>query len=263
MKKIITFLSFLLLTFSPAFAQFSITQGGGSGTVITGIGGPGLTISNVTINCDAGAYGSYNNAAAAGFGATLTNGLIMTTGNTNEIPGANDPVFDDLQTCIGTSSSDAQLVSVIGASNDILDACIIEFDVVPQCNTISLRFVFGSDEYTNWVSAGYNDGFGFWVSGPNPAGGNYTNYNMATLPSGTVVSIDNVNHISNSGFFVNNESGTYPNHIDGYTTVLTPTLNVTACQTYHFKLAIADAGDCNVDSGVMIDVIQCVSPWTA
>ncbi|MBK7182969.1 MAG: SprB repeat-containing protein [Bacteroidetes bacterium] len=32
--------------------------------------------------------------------------------------------------------------------------------------------------------------------------------------------------------------------------------------TYHFKFAIADAGDCLVDSGVMIDIIQCTSPWT-
>jgi gliding motility-associated-like protein len=263
MKKIVVFLSFLIFSISYSFAQLTVTTGGGAAGVISAIGGPGLTISNVTINCAAVSYGTYNNGGAGGIGAAMTNGLVLSTGTATQINGAGTNVNDDFTgTCVGSSSSDPQLISVVGSGTAINDACIIEFDVVPQCNTLSIRFVFGSDEYTNWVSAGFNDGFGFWVSGPNPGGGNYTNYNMATLPNGTVVSIDNVNTTSNPGFFVNNNAGGSANHFDGFTSVLTPTMNVTPCATYHFKLAIADAADCAMDSGVMIDVIQCISPWT-
>ncbi|HRD38464.1 MAG TPA: choice-of-anchor L domain-containing protein, partial [Bacteroidia bacterium] len=40
---------------------------------------------------------------------------------------------------------------------------------------------------------------------------------------------------------------------DGFTTPLTASVNVTPCQTYHLKLAIADAGDCDYDSGVFLE----------
>jgi gliding motility-associated-like protein len=260
MKKLLFLLIVFALEITGSKAQIVVTPGGGSAGVISAIGGAGLTLSNVTINCGGTAYGTYSNAAGGGFGASMTNGLLLTTGSASGLPGTGNG-NDDYSTCIGTSSTDAQLISVIGAGTDVNDACIIEFDVVPQCNNLQIRFVFGSDEYTNWVSSGYNDAFGFFVSGPNPSGGNYNNYNLAQLPSGTFVTIDNVNNTSNTAYFINNNTGTYANHFDGFTTVLNPTMNVTPCQTYHFKLAIADAGDCSIDSGVMIDLIQCTVPW--
>jgi len=264
MKKLLFSLLISNLLFHSSFAQFTITTGGGPSAIINAIGGPGLTISNVTINCAAVSYGTYNNANLGGLGGAMTNGLVLSTGTATQINGPGTNANDDFTgICVGSSSNDPQLVSVIGAGTAINDACIIEFDVVPQCNSLSIRFVFGSDEYTNWVSQGFNDGFGFWVTGPNPGGGNYTNFNMATLPSGTTVSIDNVNNTTNAAFFVNNNAGGSANHFDGFTTVLTPSIAVTACQTYHFKLAIADASDCAMDSGVLVDIIQCVSPWTA
>jgi hypothetical protein len=40
------------------------------------------------------------------------------------------------------------------------------------------------------------------------------------------------------------------------------TLNVCPCATYHWKFAIADAGDGVYDSGVLIDYLSCSSPFT-
>lgn len=258
MKKIF-FLFTFALTCVYAQAQLVITSGGGVAAVTSAVGGPGLTISNVVVSCNTVSYGSFSNGAASGMG--MSNGLIMTTGNASTLPGTGNS-NNDFSYCVGTTTTDSQLSSVIGSGTTINDPCIIQFDVVPQCNNMSITFCFGSDEYTDYVGAGYNDGFGFFVSGPNPSGGNYTNYNIARLPSGTLVSIDNVNGSVNSSYFHNNNSGTYANHFDGFTSVLTPSISVTPCATYHFKLAIADAADCYMDSGVLIDIIQCVSPWT-
>ena len=238
------------------YAQVTVTAGGGNSAVTGGLGGPGLTISNVTINCPNNAYGQFSNGASSGLGVNA--GFMITTGSVTQFTGAN--ANDDFSTCNGTSGSDPDLLALSSAADQ--DLCVVEFDVVPQCATMSITFVFGSDEYTNWVNQNFNDAFGFFVSGPNPSGGNYTNLNIATIPNGTACSIDNVNHLTNTAFFVNNNAGTYSNSFDGFTTVLTPVINVTPCATYHFKLAIADAGDCFVDSGVLIDLIQCVSPWT-
>lgn len=261
--KTLQFLTFLIFCFNlncQLFAQLTITPNVGNTGVINTVSGSGIVVSNVTISCNSNSYGTFSNGMGAGLG--LGTGLVLSTGLTSEINANGLNQNDDFDSDIGTSSTDPLLVGLIGPGVDIYDPCIIEFDVVPQCGTITLTFVFGSDEYTNWVSQGFNDGFGFFVTGPNPAGGNYTNTNVATLPSGTVVSIDNVNSTTNSTYFTNNNNGANANHMDGFTKVITPVINVVPCQTYHFKLAIADAGDGQVDSAVLIDIIQCSNPLT-
>ena len=41
--------------------------------------------------------------------------------------------------------------------------------------------------------------------------------------------------------------------------VLTREIEVVPCETYHFKLAIADALDGIYDSGVFVDFLECVN----
>jgi gliding motility-associated-like protein len=251
---------FLLCFYLHSFSQFTITPNVGANGVINTVGGSGILVSNVSIQCNANSYGSFANGNSAGLG--LTTGLLLSTGLTSQINAPGNNQNDDFDFAVGTTTNDPQLIGLIGTGISIYDPCIIEFDIVPQCGTITITFVFGSDEYTNWVSQGFNDGFGFFVSGQNPAGGMYNNTNVAVLPSGTVVSIDNVNSLSNPTYFTNNNNGAAANHMDGFTKVITPVINVVPCQTYHFKLAIADAGDSQVDSAVLIDIIQCSNPLT-
>ncbi len=257
-KKIVSLL--LCLCTIICKAQLVVTPGVGVAAVATSLGGGGLTISNVTINCPTNAYGTFvNTGTVSGLG--IPNGLVLTTSDVSTLPGPGNQ-NDDFTTDNGTTSTDAQLAAIAGTT-DLYDPCIIEFDVIPQCNKINLVFVFGSDEYTNYVSAGFNDAFGFFVTGPNPLGGNYTNKNIATLPNGTtIVSIDNVNTTTNPAFFKDNNSGTYANHFDGFTTVLSPSIDVVPCATYHFKIGIVDVADGLMDSGVLLDVIQCTAPWS-
>ena len=77
--------------------------------------------------------------------------------------------------------------------------------------------------------------------------------NIAKLPTnGSVVSINNVNAITNSSFFIPNGDGsTAPQNssrkvyiqYDGFTTVLEAVSQVQCGETYHLILAIADVGD--------------------
>ena len=83
------------------------------------------------------------------------------------------------------------------------------------------------------------------------------NSNVAVLPDGnTIVSIDNVNAGMNAAFYVDNSTG-LTNVFDAFTTVLVTDIPVVACESYHFKLAIADAGDGVWDSGVFIEFLEC------
>lgn len=238
------------------FSQIVINPGGGAAAVTANLIGPGLTVSGTpTINCDPGAYGSFSNGLTTNLG--VSNGLIMTSGQASLAAGPNNATSDGW--CVGTSFSDPQLTSLDPQANE--DVCIITISVIPQCSQLTIRFVFGSEEYPEFVSSGFNDAFGFFVSGPNPLGGNYNNFNLATIPGGGQASIDNVNPTTNAAYYVNNTGGTTIEY-DGFTTVLTPTINVTPCQVYTFKLAIADAGDCAYDSGVFIDLLSCTNAFT-
>jgi hypothetical protein len=61
-------------------------------------------------------------------------------------------------------------------------------------DTLKFRYAFGSEEYMEFANSSFNDVFGFFISGPNPSGGSYTNQNIALIPgTATPVTINNVN----------------------------------------------------------------------
>lgn len=249
MKKFFILFNLIVLV-KISFAQLNVAPNPGITNFMNSLLGNGLTYSNVQVNCNNQAYGTFSNGNTTNIG--LTNGVILATGNATNAIGPNNS--GGMSTDFMTSCSDPQLVAVTGQSN-LYDCCIIEFDVQSQCNQLQIRFVFGSEEYPEYVNSSVNDGFGFFVTGPG-----YTNYNMAQLPNGVQVSIDNVNAGTNNAYYVNNTGNTI--QYDGFTTVITHTITITPCATYHIKLAIADAGDGVWDSGVFIDFITCSSAAT-
>jgi len=86
---------------------------------------------------------------------------------------------------------------------------------------------------------------------------------MATLPNGNTVSIDNIHTAGtniyggnfpsrNQQYYVNNSGGTSIQY-DGFTAVLTARSKVQCGETYHLRIAIADAGDPIFDSGIFLE----------
>jgi len=268
MKKFILGLTFTFLV-SISYSQLVISnQGGNALSIVTSLVGNGITVLNPTINCSTNSYGTFSNGASTCI--NLNTGIVLSTGNlanigqtagiqsfspnfTTQECGGNGPVNS-------VCCSDPQLNSLEPLAD--YDCCILEFDIVPACSALQIRFVFGSEEYPEYVNSSFNDAFGFFVTGQNPAGGSYSNTNVATLPNGAIASIDNVSPTTNSAYYINNQNCTNI-ALDGITTVLTSTINVTPCQTYHFKLAIADAGDPIYDSGVFVDFLDCINTMTA
>jgi hypothetical protein len=276
-KRVVFFVIILSVFAIPlnAFSQLQVAGGGLPDSIIAHLVGGGLTVSNVVLNCGAdsptAAYGTFNGVSS---NLGLPNGVILTTGQAVMAIGPNN--LDGQGYCDGQALADPQLTTIEpSATNDV---CILEFDVIPHCSSMQLRFVFGSEEYPEYVNGGFNDAFGFFVTGPGSdcTPGFYNNTNVAVLPSGTPVSIDNINAgfwagcplsqtgCMNCAYYVNNCGCVAPPCLqyDGYTNPITVTLNVCPCATYHWKFAIADAGDCAWDSGVMIDYLTCAAPFT-
>jgi hypothetical protein len=188
----------------------------------------------------------------------ISDGIILTSGNVTVAPGPNNAPGAGADSGQG---GDPDLQQIAGVT--INDACILEFDFIPQSTTVSFKYVFGSEEYHEYVNQ-FNDAFGFFISGPG-IDGPFTNNaeNIALIPlSNTPVTINTVNcgnpydcanHCMNCVFFVNNPQGQPFTQYDAFTTVLRAWATVIPCETYHIKLAIGDGLDHAYDSGVFLE----------
>lgn len=219
--------------------------------------GNGVTVSNVTYN---GSPVSIAQFTAANTTLGINSGIVMTTGTT--LPNGDGPQGPNDASGAGVDNNMGgfNLLSQAIQGTQTYNAAILEFDFIPYADTIRFKYVFGSDEYPEFAppnNTTYNDVFGFFISGPGITGFQ----NIAKLPNGAVVSINNVNTITNSFYFVNNGDGNTapynqsPQYIqyDGFTKVLEAVSQVQCGQTYHLILAIADVGDGQWDSGIFLE----------
>jgi hypothetical protein len=244
------FLALLLATgCGTARAQLNIVPMGGTTSptaLASSLVGTGVEVFNVFyIGSVVGAGTFTGGAGAIGFDS----GIVLGTGLVASAMGINGPSNVSVSLGLG---GDADIAAMTGTETH--DASILEFDFVPQEDTVHFQYVFTSDEYNEFVGE-YNDAFAFFLDGVN----------VAVLPGvSTFVSINNVNNCLNSGYYVNNQTGTSAScavtapvagrttTMDGLTAVLSVFQNVSAGTTHHLKLVIADVLDSNLDSNVFI-----------
>jgi gliding motility-associated-like protein len=255
----------ILCLFSPfvAQAQLVVNSGANANTLIQSLIGSGLQVSNIALNCGAGASGTFSNGLTTNLG--IGNGIVLTTGSADSC-GNTNLSQTSTSTCIGTTLNDPDLIAIDPTANN--DVCILEFDIIPKCDSLTIRFVFGSEEYPIFVNS-INDLFGFFITGPSPNGPPYVSQNIAVIPGNIPVSINNINNgnanagpCMNCAYYIDNTNGSTIVY-NGMTVVITAGIGLVPCQSYHFKIAIADASDCILDSGVFIDLLQCATSFTA
>ena len=231
--------------------------------------GGGVQVSNITFN---GQANPPNPQPGTGSWVTidsnlgLDGGVILSSGFAQNIAQPASALQSDQ---LVPNLSDPDLVAIAGVN--INNASVLEFDFVPTGDSLSFRYVFGSEEYPNFVCS-YNDAFGFFLSGPG-INGPFTNnaINIAVLPgTNTPVTIANVNSgqgnnpndpfcpAVNPQFYVNNTGGQTVVY-NGMTVVLTAYAEVICGETYHIKLAVGDAIDQILDSGVFLEAGSFVS----
>lgn len=231
-----------------------LTQGGftAADLVQNTLLGGGVQVSNITFQGSNGAIGTFDGTNT---NIGLSTGVIMTTG---VISGPNGPQGPNNVAYSGVDNGSPGapfLMSAFNLPEPTFNATIITFNFIPSGDSINFRYVFGSEEYKEYVGSEFNDVFGFFITGPNPVGTAYNNTNIAVLPgSNTKVTINNVNHLLNSNYYVDNESPQGQTiQYDGFTRVLTAKAAVVPCSTYTIRMAIADVGDGIYDSGVFLE----------
>ncbi len=256
MKYLNTLLSlFIVIIFSSSsFAQFSVTPNNSANDLADALTGDGITIINATLTCPTDGAGTFSGAIDLG----VDEGIILTSGLAINALGPND---EDGVTGSFGGSGDSDLENLIGGVSTC-DACILEIEFTTNEDEFTFEYQFASDEYNEFFCSSFNDPFGFFLSGPNPAGGNYNTANIALVPgTSDPVSINNVgpqdcDGVDNSGFYTSNDFNdgvvTNETQYDGFTDVFMASANIVPGETYTLKLAIADAGDCALDSGVIL-----------
>lgn len=262
------FLISLMFSGLNSFPQINILPGPGVTPVdmVENIVGEGIIYSNVTFQGANGSRGIFNNGQSTNLG--IASGIFLTSGAGYVIPGPNS-------SCSAGANNGTPGHAVLNSitTSTTYDAAVLEFDFIPESDTMRFKYVFGSEEYNEWVGSAYNDVFGYFVTGPNPQGGFYTNKNIAVVPgtTNTSVKINSVNNgysqcgvvptgpCTNCAYYDDNTSGLSLEY-DGFTVVLTAFILVVPCEEYHILIGIADAGDGIYDSGVFIEENSFTSP---
>ncbi|MTB50592.1 choice-of-anchor L domain-containing protein [Lewinella sp. W8] len=195
-------------------------------------------------------------------------GIILSTGDIRDAAGPNSAT--NISTQLQGRQDDPDLS--LASTGNIFDPSGIEFDFIPLQPTVTFRYVFASEEYCEFVNDPFNDIFGFFISGPG-INGPFSNgaINLALVPgTNQPVSINNVNFSRNASFYLDNESPSVRDvagcggnsepgprfatiEYDGQTVILTATINLQTCATYHIRLVVGDVQDPDLDSAVFLE----------
>jgi len=231
--------------------------------------GDGVEVDNITFN---GAPGDEVNVQIGLYNGPsdfieFDEGVVMASADVVTIAGEfggplNNPVTDD-----------PDLVQISGFN--INDAAVLEFDFLATSDSIRFNYVFASNEYPSFTCTQFNDAFGFFLSGPGINGPFSDNAeNIALIPGTDIpVAINTVNSGMATGsgdpqncedanpnweedsqYFVDN-SAQPPDDVQfpGMTQTFTAVADVDCGEWYHIKLAIGDAVDGALDSGVFLE----------
>ncbi|VDH04057.1 gliding motility-associated C-terminal domain [Bergeyella zoohelcum] len=223
-----------------------ISGGGCAGTVSNVIVSPNLQASNSNRS-----WGYFNKSTSP---FPFDEGLVLATGNLMNI--ANSAYGIPLSTTLGTGG-DTDLATALSINaNRFTDATYIQFDFVPNSNTVSFEYIFASEEYSGNFACNYTDGFALLlkkITDPN-----YTN--LAVLPNnGGPVSVSNIHHhISstcpavNAQYFHGLNTANVETNFAGRTIPLIATASVDPGETYRFKMVLADYQDSQYDTAVFL-----------
>ncbi len=252
MKRVYTLILSLLLC-TPMFSQIGVINSPPllADTLAQRLVGYGLEVENAQLICPDNASGYFFGAASANL--PMNSGILLTSGSTAVALSPNT---------VGSASSSnggpgyGPLEEFPWSYNGTFNACVLEFDFTPVGDTIKFNYVFGSEEYPEYVGSSFNDIFAFLISGlpEYPEDMPVPERNIAIIPTSPniQVAINFLNGGAYSEYYIDNTGGQFIQY-DGFTTNLTAKAKVTPCNTYHLVLAVADVSDAVWDSGVFLE----------
>jgi hypothetical protein len=263
MKKIVFFIA--LLAAQALQAQIAVSYVTAD-QAVQSLLGPGVTYSNAVFTGMSQQLGQMTGNTNPNF--QITEGIVIGCSDAQEV------VPNFFGTFITPNiSGDPDLLAVansvppligqfftVGSVNNIAS---LEFDFVAVGDSLNFNYIFGSDEYLQWVNSQFNDVFAFFLSGPgitgsyaSPAAFPGGSVNIAIVPQSVPplpITISSVNNVINAPYYVDNGAGGIPINLNGFTVKIAAQYDLVCGETYHIRLAIANGSDQALKSDVIIE----------
>ncbi len=205
--------------------------------------GDGVTVVSASYTGDAASSGVYTNGDTIAPGVTPSDtGVILSTGRAQDITNSSGAANQSGSTTTNTNgvNNDAGFNALAGTRT--YDASWMDIDFIPTGDTLTMQFVFASDEYPEWVNSIYNDIVGVWSNG--------TPVDLAIGNGDT--DPGNVNATNTQNLYVDNTGSAYNTEMDGFTVTLTLSIPVNPGVVNSIRIGIADVGDSSYDSNLLI-----------
>ena len=217
--------------------------------------GTDYTVTGATLIAAPAAVGAFTSAMTM---LGVDAGVVLSTGDIDSLARTN--LFEDMST-INLVPGDVFLDAVLdpGGTTTTHDAAVLVIDfttAVPR--TLNLSYVFGSDEYNEFVNDQFNDIFAIFLDGTAPANNIALTGGACASPAGLTIAINSVNcgptgtdPGPNCACFRDNTAATLETELDGLTNVFIASAEISA-GTHQLRIAIADAADAIYDAAVFI-----------
>ena len=235
----------------PFANELNVNTSAGAMDMANAMFGDGVTVLSASYSGAGAASGTYTGGTATlGEISPGDAGVILSTGQAEDF--TNDSGTTDTNTEPDTSTrwgdddddaGDAPLRTISG--QEIFDAAVLNATFVPAGDTLTMQLVFSSEEYLEFVNAGFNDAVGVWVN---------DSYVPLELTEGgsTDITVNAINDETNANLYRDNAGDQLNTEMDGTTVVLSLTAPVNPGEENDIRIAIGDGGDGAYDSNLLI-----------
>ena len=186
--------------------------------------------------------GNGNNGNANGNGGNGNGNNGNGNGNGGNANGGGADPNQSSSTSTNTSGTNNFSQYNNAAGGNTYDASTLDIDFIPDTDVLTMQFVFSSEEYPEFANSIYQDFFGVWINGElvehDVGDGETDPFNISTT--------------NNINMYNDNTSDAFNTEMDGFTITLTLTMVVNPGETNSMRIAIADVGDSQYDSSVLI-----------
>lgn len=205
--------------------------------------GPGVVVNNATYFGDRVSSAIYSEGQRAAGVVPSETGVILSTGDVRSFTQSSG----DPNRSTGTSAdtrdginNNAQFNTLAGGAT--FDAAMLDVTFTPQGSMLTMRFVFASEEYPEYINSGFNDVMGVWVNGQS----------VPLMVNGGTASVNTINGATQQNLFVDNTTDAYNTEMDGFTVTLSLSIPVNPGVQNTIRIGIADVGDAGWDSNLLI-----------
>ncbi|MGR3621128.1 Hint domain-containing protein [Pseudophaeobacter sp.] len=205
--------------------------------------GDGVTVVSADYTGDSRSSGIYSNGDALAPGATPGDtGVILSTGRVNKFTNSGGDPNRSTSTSTNTSGENNNSDFNAVAGTNTYDASYLDVSFIPDSSTMTIEFVFSSEEFPEYQNSIYQDVVSVWVNGEV----------VEMDVSGGTANPGNISASINENLYVDNTGDDYNTEMDGFTVTMTLTMTVNPGVVNDIRIGIADVGDSSYDSNLLI-----------